>query len=89
MSPLIIDTREEVEFAEGHVDGAINIPPAEFMTGKLPAQLADLPKDADIILYCRSGSRSNLVGYMLQQFGFSNLTNGVNQGHVEKLLASR
>ena len=29
--PIIIDTREPFEYMDGHVDGAINIPPAEFM----------------------------------------------------------
>jgi phage shock protein E len=87
MKHTIIDTREDFEYAESHVDGAINIPPAKFMTGELPDQLKDVDRDASIIVYCRSGSRSNVVSHMLKQYGFTNITNGVNQGRVEQLLS--
>lgn len=87
MTQIIIDTREDFEYAESHVDGAINIPPAKFMTGELPAELTGTDKDTAIIVYCRSGSRSNVVSHVLRQHGFSNITNGINQGHVEQLLA--
>jgi phage shock protein E len=86
MTQIIIDTREDYEYAESHVDGAINIPPAQFMTGNIPTELKDVAKDASIIVYCRSGSRSNVVGHVLRQFGFTNITNGINQGRVEQLL---
>lgn len=89
MDTLIIDTREEPEFAGGHVAGAINIPPGQFTGGKLPSLLAVRPRDSEIIVYCRSGSRSYVVAHILQEHGFSHITNGINQGHVEKLLASR
>lgn len=88
MNQIIIDTREAFEYTAGHVDGAINIPPMEFMSGDVPAALKDTPTDTPIILYCRTGSRSNVVANILQQHGFTNITNGINQGHVEKLLAN-
>lgn len=87
MKHIIIDTREDFEYAESHVDGAINIPPSQFMTGELPQQLDAVAKDALVIVYCRSGSRSNVVSHLLRQHGFTNITNGVNQGRVEQLLA--
>ena len=83
---LIIDTREPLEYNMGHVEGAINISPMKFMAGGVPAELADTPKDEEIILYCVSGSRSNVVGHILRQFGFTNITNGINQGQVERKL---
>jgi phage shock protein E len=79
---IIIDVREPFEYKIGHVKGALNLPPAALMAGaKL---LADVPKDTEIILYCRSGARSNASMYYLRQMGFTNLVNGINQAHVEK-----
>lgn len=66
----------------GHVKGAINLPPANLMAGA-PA-LADIPKDAELIVYCRSGARSAASIPYLKQLGFTNITNGINQGHVEQ-----
>ncbi len=85
--PLIIDTREEYEFTNGHVDGAINIPPMEFMDGNLPTQLQTTPKDQAIIVYCVSGSRANVVNNILRQHGFTNLKNGIHRQQVERSLA--
>lgn len=82
---IIIDTREPAEYAMSHVDGAINIPPTEFMQG-VPAKLRDVEKDTQIILYCRSGQRSNTCSMMLQAAGFTNLVNGVNEHRVQLLL---
>jgi phage shock protein E len=82
MSRIIIDVREPFEFKMGHVKGALNLPPAALMAGaKL---LAETPKDTEIILYCRSGARSNASMHYLRQMGFTNLVNGINQAHVEK-----
>ena len=83
---LIIDTREPEEYAGGHVEGAINISPMKFMPGDLPLELADTPKDEEVILYCVSGSRSNVVAHVMRSLGFTNITNGINQGQVERRL---
>lgn len=82
----IIDTREPFEYQQSHVPGAINIPPVEFMTGEIPAALGRVAKDDPIILYCRSGARSNTCSMILRRYGFTNLINGINEGHVRKLL---
>jgi len=84
MEQVIIDVREPEEFARGHVAGAMNLPPSELMAGAVA--LKDVPKDTPLILYCVSGSRSNVSINILRQLGFTNLTNGINQQHVEKLL---
>ncbi len=81
MNKIIIDVREDYEFAEGHVDAAINIPPSKLMAGA--PELADVPKDTPIVLYCRSGARSQASMNILKSLGFKNLTNGINQDHVE------
>jgi len=84
--PLIIDAREDFEFKDGHVDQAINISPMRFMTGEVPVELNNIDKSDPIIVYCRTGSRSNVVVNILGDLGFTNVTNGINQGHVEKML---
>jgi rhodanese-related sulfurtransferase len=87
MEPIIIDVREPFEYKMGHVKGAINIPPAKLMRG-LPSELGDTPKDAEIILYCLSGARSRAAIHILEQHGFTNLTNGINKDHVNARLAN-
>lgn len=84
MSRLVIDVREPSEFASGHVDGAINIPPSDLLMGA--KALEDAPKDTELIVYCISGARSNSAINILRSLGFTNLTNGINQRNVEKLL---
>ena len=79
---IIVDVREPYEYASGHVEGAINVPPAALMAG---AKVLDqVPKDTELVLYCRSGARSQASMNYLRQLGFTNLTNGINQGHVEQ-----
>ena len=82
MNRIIIDVREPHEFATGHVAGAINLPPAALMSGA--SLLKDAAKDTELVLYCRSGARSNAAMHYLKQLGFTNLVNGINQHHVEK-----
>ncbi len=82
MSTVFVDVRESHEFASGHVKGALNIPPSKLMEG-MPKELADLPKDTEIVLYCRSGARSNVGMQLLAQQGFTNLVNGINKDQVE------
>ncbi|AHB42129.1 hypothetical protein RAAC3_TM7C00001G0267 [Candidatus Saccharibacteria bacterium RAAC3_TM7_1] len=79
-SRIIIDVREPFEYAGGHVKGALNIPPARLMAGA--KELTSVPKDTQIILYCKSGSRSNVSMHFLRQMGFTNLVNGINKDQV-------
>ncbi len=79
---LIIDVREPFEYASGHVEGALNIPPNELMAGA--KQLQDVDKDTELVLYCKTGSRSNVSIQILHQLGFTNLVNGINADHVAK-----
>ena len=51
--PLLVDVREDAEFAAGHLQGALHIP-----LGELPQRLAEIPAGADPVFICRSGGRS-------------------------------
>lgn len=79
---LVIDVREPFEYASGHVEGALNIPPAVLISGA--KALADIDKDTELVVYCRSGSRSSTAIEILKRMGFTNLVNGVNAEQVEK-----
>jgi rhodanese-related sulfurtransferase len=81
MDKIIIDVREPYEYESGHVKGALNIPPDRLMSGAV--ELKDVPKDTDIVVYCRSGSRSSVAMNILLGLGYTNITNGINKEQVE------
>jgi rhodanese-related sulfurtransferase len=66
----VVDVREPVEFAEGHVPGAINVPQAE-----LAARIGELRRDRPLALICRSGSRSLRAAQFLRQMGYQQVSN--------------
>ena len=86
MQRMIIDVREPEEFTKGHVQCAINVPPGDIMQGA--AALKDVPKDTEIILYCVSGSRSNVSKQILESQGFTNVINGINKDQVQSKYGS-
>jgi rhodanese-related sulfurtransferase/DNA-binding transcriptional ArsR family regulator len=45
---LVLDVRPAPEYAAGHIPGAVSIPVEE-----LPARLAELPDDVEVVAYCR------------------------------------
>lgn len=53
---VIVDVRDEMEFEEGHIPGAVNIPVEQFA-----AKSDRLPKEKKVIVYCNTGSRSYLA----------------------------
>lgn len=81
MKRMFIDVREPLEFAMGHVKGAVNIPPSKMMAGA--KKLEGVPKDTELILYCISGSRSNVSINILKGMGYTNLVNGINKNQVK------
>lgn len=86
MKPLIIDTREPYEYEKSHVEGAINISPAEFLSGVIPESLENIPKDTPIIMYCMTGHRANTCSMILYSYGFTDITNGTNENRVKQML---
>ncbi len=69
-SPLLLDVRESQEWNIGHLDDARHIPMRQ-----IPAQIDSLPRDGEIIVYCRTGLRSANVQQYLLQSGFTNVKN--------------
>lgn len=79
----LVDVRTDVEFQEGHLQGALNIPYDQITT-----RLAELPADKSrpVVLYCRSGRRSGIAQKALEELGF---TNAVNAGGYEAMMRAR
>lgn len=67
---ILLDVRTPEEWAEGHIEGAILIPLDE-----LPNRAAaELPQDAEIVVYCRSGNRSAQAAAYLVDAGYTNVS---------------
>lgn len=67
-----IDVRTAAEYADGHVDQAVNIPYEE-ITERIAEVTVD--RDALVYVYCRSGRRSGIAKAALEQAGFENVVN--------------
>ena len=67
---IILDTRTEEEFAEGHIPNAILIPHYE-IAQRAEKELPD--KDQLILVYCRSGNRSKQASQVLADLGYTNV----------------
>ncbi len=80
---LYLDVRTEDEFANGHPDGAVNIPvvfikgPGQFEVNAEFLLMAEklFPKDKQLVVGCMSGGRSQRACEMLEQVGYTELTN--------------
>lgn len=67
---LIVDVREEAEYAEGHLKNAVNIP-----LSQLRERMAEIPKDVPVYLHCRTSQRSYYALCELMGNGYHNVTN--------------
>jgi hydroxyacylglutathione hydrolase len=62
---VVLDVREDDEFAAGHIPGSVHIP-----YGKLAGRLDELPRDRPIAAICSGGKRSGLAASLLQREGY-------------------
>ncbi len=67
---VLLDVREQDEFDEGHIAGAILIPYTE-IENKAEEMLPD--RDKQILVYCRSGRRSKIAAESLAKLGYTNI----------------
>ena len=66
----LIDVREDDEYAEAHLPGAINIPLSEFM-----ARVDEIDEDLPVLLVCNTGVRSAQAAMYLASLGYDQLYN--------------
>lgn len=75
----LVDVRTPGEFAAGNVKGSVNIP-----LDTIPAQLFLFKNKTNIVVFCRSGSRSSQAKAFLEQNGFTNVINGGTWDYVNQ-----
>jgi len=67
---VLVDVREPWELNVCSIPGATSIP-----MRAIPARYPELPKDAELVLMCHHGVRSQQVAYFLERQGFTKLNN--------------
>lgn len=67
---VLLDVRTATEFEEGHIEHAILIPDYEL---EKQAEQILTDKEARILIYCRSGRRSEQAANILETLGYTNI----------------
>jgi rhodanese-related sulfurtransferase len=67
---VLIDTREDSEWARGHIPGAVHLSKG-IIERDIDKTVPD--KDATVVLYCGGGYRSALAADNLQKMGYRNV----------------
>ena len=67
---LVLDIREQKEYAEGHIPGAFNLP-----MSALEKRVSEIDKykEKPVVVVCRMGSTAGAGGKTLKKSGFSNV----------------
>jgi glyoxylase-like metal-dependent hydrolase (beta-lactamase superfamily II)/rhodanese-related sulfurtransferase len=67
---VIVDVRDNAEYATGHIPGSVLIPLAE-----LQARLGEIPTTTSVVVHCQSGYRSSCAASLLLANGFNDVVN--------------
>ncbi|OLE35866.1 MAG: hypothetical protein AUG48_09530 [Actinobacteria bacterium 13_1_20CM_3_68_9] len=65
---VVLDVRDDDEFAEGHIPGSVHLP-----YGHLIERLSELPSNRTIATVCSGGKRSGLAASLLQREGYESV----------------
>jgi adenylyltransferase/sulfurtransferase len=68
-APFILDVREPFEYQIANIGGKL-IP-----QGEVPQRLAEIDRDREIVVQCKSGGRSQRIAEYLKQSGYPNVVN--------------
>ena len=84
-SPFILDVRSELEYNQARI-ATVDL---QIEHTSVQSIMNDLPADRDVLVYCRSGMRSQMAIMLLAQSGFDssrlfNLTGGILAWHAAK-----
>lgn len=74
MEQLFLDVGSPEEHTEDYLEDSLNIPHYMIMNN-----LHQLPEDREILVYCHSGTRSELVTVVLERLGY----NVINIGTID------
>ena len=79
---FLVDVRSNAEFQEGHFIGSVNIP-----LDQISQNLSKFKSKNQIVVFCRSGMRSSQAKSILNQNGFTNVTNGGTWKNINDLIS--
>lgn len=82
-STTLIDVREPHEWAFAHLPGAMHVPLGRFAEA---VERGEIPRDADIVVYCHHGARSDMAARLLLAAGFPrvrNLVGGIDRWSLD------
>jgi rhodanese-related sulfurtransferase len=65
--PFVLSVRSAEDYAKGHIPGAVNMPVSELF---IAANLAKLPADKEIVVYCYTGQTASQVTSALRMLGY-------------------
>lgn len=68
---IILDVREQYEFDEGHIAGAVLLPSTNINEETAAEVIPD--KDSVVLVYCRTGIRSLYAAATLAELGYTNV----------------
>lgn len=83
-SATIIDVREPFEYAEGHIEGAVNIPLNTVQNRVDEFEQMSKP----LVMVCRSGGRSGMATAILKARGIADVFNGGGWEQVNEVKVS-
>lgn len=80
-SSFLVDVRTPAEFSEGNISASVNIP-----LDQIPDRLAEFKGKDNVIVFCRSGNRSNSAKKFLLKNGIEKVLNGGTWQYMAELL---
>lgn len=66
---LVIDVREDHEYVDGHLPGAISLPRSRMEMMAMQSDALEAAADKPALVYCASGKRSLLAAQTLKELG--------------------
>ena len=81
---FLVDVRTPGEFAEGSVPGAVNIP-----LNEVEARVKEFQGKGQVVVFCRSGSRSGQAKSILDANGVANVVNGGTWQQVKNQIKAK
>jgi len=86
---VILDVRTPTEFAEGHIDRAVNL---DVQSRDFEKGLRKLDREKSYLVYCRTGNRSRKATVAMEALGFRSIfhmTEGVVRWKQQNLPLAR
>src|ERR671916_292553 len=69
--PAVVDVREQAEWDEGHLPGAVHVPRGH-LESRIEAAVPD--RSQPVLVYCSAGNRSAFAAKTLEELGYENVT---------------